>query len=149
MYSIIGQRLRWSLCWRGITVAKPWILPDRPETCWEEMVFQMNTTSSAMSWTWSLSTLMKVNQPNSRLQTFRPKRPFLAVIIIFTTRGQQSALQKNESTVDWHLYLYFETVFYLIFFFFTRNSWHPRSDPGQSHHWTTVIHCWEIIVTCT
>lgn len=61
--ALIGQYLRWSLCWRGIAVEKPWILPDRPETCLEEMEFQMNTTSSAMSWTWSLSTHTRVNQP--------------------------------------------------------------------------------------
>lgn len=72
--ALIGQYLRWSLCWRGIAVAKPWILPDRPETCLGEMAFQMNTTSSAMSWTWSLSTHTRVNQPNLCLQTFRQRR---------------------------------------------------------------------------
>lgn len=55
------QHQRWSPCSRGIAVAKLWILPDKPETCWEEMASQMSTTLSATSWTWKPSTHMRVS----------------------------------------------------------------------------------------
>lgn len=37
-------------------------------------------------------------------------------------------------------------LFIMFFFIVYRNSWHSCLDPGQSHHWTAVFHCWKVKV---
>lgn len=60
VFILTEQHQRWSLCWREIAVARLWILPDKPGTCWGGTALQMSTTLSDTSWTWRPSIHMRV-----------------------------------------------------------------------------------------
>lgn len=96
VFFLTEQHQRWSQCWRGIAAANLWILPGRPETCWEGTASQTNITLSVTSWTLSLSTHMRVRRQINKCLYFqkydrraRELFKFWLQSYTSTSRGQQ------------------------------------------------------------